>query len=118
MTNWKKVDAAIEAAFLRLQLGQLPHYRAARKVIEPFIIESGENISMCDFAGGRTACKSCGAKGPGGEGCFSVSVPPHLYGLTMTPEQIAHRAAIAEQFRNNWKQLSASWNKLKVRYRD
>ena len=104
MTNWKKVDAAVDAAFRRLQLGQLPHC-GARKVIEPCVTESGEGIFMCDFGGERTACKSCGAERPGGEDCFSVSVPVHLYGLTMTPEQLAHRAALAAQWHSKVKQL-------------
>jgi hypothetical protein len=103
VSNWKKVDAAVEAAFQRLRIGRLPHHRDARMVIEPYITESGEGIFMCDFSGGRAACKSCGGKGPGDKGCFSVSVPPHLYGLTMTPQQIAHRSALAEEFRDNWK---------------
>jgi hypothetical protein len=41
MTNWKKVDAAVDAAFRRLQLGQLPHC-GARKVIELASLKAGK----------------------------------------------------------------------------
>lgn len=40
MISRKKVDAAIETALQRLQLGQLPHY-GARKGIEPCIGDTG-----------------------------------------------------------------------------
>lgn len=43
MTNWKKVDAAVDAAFRRLQLGQLPHCGA--KAGKAFIASNNFPIS-------------------------------------------------------------------------